>query len=113
MNKINYYRPQAYIKKGVGFWKKLKTAIKTKRFWTWVVRLAALGFATLAFLFIWYSKDLPDPNRLLSRQIAQSTKILSRDGDLLYEVHGEYKRTLIPYSEMNDYVKNATIAIED
>ncbi len=113
MNKINYYRPQNYVKKGVGFFKKLKTLIKTKRFWTWIVRLMALGFATIAFLFVWYSKDLPDPNRLLTRQVAQSTKILSRDGDLLYEVHGEYKRTLIPYSEMNDFVRNATIAIED
>ena len=71
MNKVNYYRPQKYIKRGVGFWNKLKNLIKTKRFWSWVIRLTALGLATIAFLFIWYSKDLPDPNRLLTRQVAQ------------------------------------------
>lgn len=73
----------------------------------------AVTFALIAFLFIWYSRDLPDPNKLLTRSIPQSTKIYSRDGQLLYEVHGEFKRTLIPYSEMNANVRNATIAVED
>ncbi|GAC1571679.1 MAG: hypothetical protein NVS3B9_0410 [Candidatus Doudnabacteria bacterium] len=78
-----------------------------------LVRFTAVTFALTAFLFIWYSRDLPDPNKLLSRSIPQSTKLYSRDGKLLYEVHGEFKRTLIPYSEMNSYVRNATIAVED
>ena len=79
-----------------------------------IIRLFALILAVLAFLFVYYAKDLPDPNKLLSRDVAQSTKIYARDGTtLLYEVHGEYKRTLIPFSEMNSNIKNATIAIED
>lgn len=92
---------------------KLRRATKTRPFWTWTLRIAAVGFAFIAFLFIYYSYQLPDPNKLLSRSIPQSTKIFSRDGILLYEIHGEYKRTLIPFSEMNDYMKHATIAIED
>lgn len=92
---------------------KIKGILKSKKFWNWTVRLVAIFLAFVAFLFIWYSKDLPDPNKLLSRSVAQSTKIYSRDGILLYEVHGEFKRTLIPYSEMNSYIRNATIAIED
>ncbi|MDB4939732.1 MAG: family penicillin-binding protein [Candidatus Doudnabacteria bacterium] len=92
---------------------KLKSTFKSKRFWTWIIRITAVGFALIAFLFIWYSKDLPDPNKLLARSIPQSTKIYSRDGQLLYEIHGEFKRTLIPFSEMNPNIRNATVAIED
>ncbi len=87
--------------------------LKSKKFWGWVLKIAAAGMVLIVALFIYYAKDLPDPNKLLSRQVPQSTKIYSRDGVLLYEIHGEVKRTLIPYSEMNDYVRNATIAIED
>ncbi len=90
-----------------------KPNFKSKKLWSWTVRVIAVFFAIVAFLFIYYSKDLPDPNKLLARSVPQSTKIYSRDGKLLYEVHGEFKRTLIPYSEMNSYIRNATIAIED
>lgn len=77
------------------------------------MKLSAIGMVLIVALFIFYAKDLPDPNKLLARQVPQSTKIYSRDGVLLYEIHGEVKRTLIPYSEMNSYIRDATIAIED
>ncbi len=92
---------------------KLKKKFNWRRLFNWVLRIFAVGIAILAILFIYYAKDLPDPNKLLSVQIPQSTKIYARDGSLLYEVHGEYKRTLIPFSDMNDNIKHATIAIED
>jgi membrane peptidoglycan carboxypeptidase len=60
------------------------------------------------------SLSLPDPNKLNARIVPQSTKIYARDGTtLLYEVHGEAKRTLITLKDVPDYVKQATIAIED
>lgn len=90
-----------------------KIKFSWRKFFTWILRLFAIGIAILAILFVYYSKDLPDPNKLLSVDVPQSTKIYARDGSLLYEVHGEFKRTLIPYSEMNDNIKHATIAIED
>lgn len=58
--------------------------------------------------------DLPNPEEFETRQVAQSTKIFDRTGKvLLYEIHGEEKRTTIPYSEIPEYVKKATISIED
>ncbi|MFA5894104.1 MAG: PBP1A family penicillin-binding protein, partial [Candidatus Margulisiibacteriota bacterium] len=58
--------------------------------------------------------DLPDPNKLMERQVAQSTKIYDRTGKVvLYEVHGDEKRTLVPLSDIPLTVRNATIAIED
>lgn len=60
------------------------------------------------------ARELPDPGQFSDRQIAQSSKIFDRTGKvLLYEIHGEEKRTVIPYDQIPDYVKKATIAIED
>lgn len=71
-----------------------------------------LFFFSLA-MFAYYSKDLPDPNRLNSRLVAESTKIYDRDGELLYDIFGETKRTLIDFEEMPQSIKDATVAIED
>lgn len=59
-------------------------------------------------------KDLPDPELFDQRQITQSTKIYDRTGDIsLYEIHGEEKRTIIPFEQIPDYTKKATLTIED
>lgn len=79
----------------------------------WSIKILAVFLAFTAAAFLWYSQDLPDPNKLLTREVPQSTKLYSKDATLLYEIHGEFKRTLIPFSEMNNYIKQATIAIED
>ncbi|MFA6306525.1 MAG: penicillin-binding protein [Patescibacteria group bacterium] len=64
--------------------------------------------------FLWLTHDLPDPNRLIERQVAQSTKIYDRTGQtILYEIHGDQKRTMISLSDVPDNLKNATISIED
>ncbi len=44
---------------------------------------------------------------------AQSTKIYDRHGVLLYELYGEMKRTPVPFADIPDVVKEATIAAED
>lgn len=75
---------------------------------TLVFALITIGFV------LWLSKDLPNPNQLINREIAQSTKIYDRTGEtILYEIHGEEKRTLINLDQIPDYVEQATIAIED
>ncbi|HVY68081.1 MAG TPA: PBP1A family penicillin-binding protein [Patescibacteria group bacterium] len=84
-----------------------------KKILTWAFRLFALGVFCAALLFLYYAKDLPDPNKLLQRSVPESTKIYARDGSLLYEIHGEYKRTLITLDQVPPYAKEATIAIED
>lgn len=75
------------------------------------------GSALLIFLviyFFWASRSLPDPNQLMERQVAQSTVIYDRTGqNILYEIHGEEKRTMIKLSDIPEHVKWATIVIED
>lgn len=80
---------------------------------TWAFRLGAAGILIIAFMFIYYSRQLPDPNRLLGRNVPESTKIYARDESLIYEVHGEIKRTLINLDQISPDLKNATIAAED
>ncbi|KKT63432.1 MAG: Penicillin-binding protein, partial [Candidatus Giovannonibacteria bacterium GW2011_GWA1_44_29] len=67
-----------------------------------------------ALLFFVASVSVPNLNSFDERKIAESTKIYDRTGNiLLYDVHGEEKRTVIPFNEIPRSVKNATIAIED
>lgn len=64
--------------------------------------------------FVFFAKDLPDPSRLDERFVVQSTKIYDRTGKIiLYDIYGEEKRTIIPFEEIPEYVKQAAIAIED
>ncbi|MBT6034706.1 MAG: hypothetical protein HOH01_03895, partial [Candidatus Jacksonbacteria bacterium] len=73
-----------------------------------------IGSSLLAGAFWWYSRELPDPENLRKRDVAQTTKIYDRTAEhILYEIHGEEKRTLVRLSELPDHVKWATIALED
>ncbi len=80
---------------------------------TLIVRIAAVGIVVAAALFLYYSRGLPDPNKLLERNVPESTKILARDGSLLYEIHGEIKRTQVTLDQISPFLPQATIAIED
>ncbi|MFA5186291.1 MAG: PBP1A family penicillin-binding protein [Patescibacteria group bacterium] len=95
---------------------------KKRAFWKRIALYAAViaGCGALALaLFVsmamaWISRDLPDPNSLITRDLALSTKIFDRTGThLLYEIHGDENRTLIQIKDIPDYVPHATVAIED
>lgn len=60
------------------------------------------------------ARGLPDPKQFSSRQVSQSSKIYDRTGEvLLYEIYNEEKRTVIPFEEIPEYAKQASISIED
>ncbi len=91
-----------------------------ERFWTWgrITRLLGFGIACVAVVVIlvvaWASQSLPNPNNLEFRRVAQSTKIYARDGStLLYEIHGDQKRTIVELKDISPDVIHAVIAIED
>lgn len=73
-----------------------------------------LAAASIVAAFAYYAKDLPSPDKLVEREIIQSTKIYDRTGEfLLYDIHGEEKRTLIEFNQMPEPIKWATIIMED
>lgn len=62
----------------------------------------------------WIGKDLPNPNKISDRAVAQSTRIYARDGTtLLYEIHGDQRRTVIELTDIPRFAIDATIAVED
>lgn len=75
---------------------------------------ALIGMIGIAAVFAYFAKDLPEPGKVNTRTIAESTKIYDRTGTvLLYDIHGEEKRTIIPEQDIPLVVKQATIALED
>ena len=94
--------------------KKLTNKLITKKLITFGIIIILVGIIFTAGLFAWYSKDLPSPNKIIDRSIAQSTKIYDRTGEkILYDIHGNERRTLINIDELPEHVINAAIAIED
>jgi len=89
-------------------WRLIKKLCRVLFFLILLAIMAGLGiFALLA-------KDLPDPQKLNERQIIESTKIFDRTGKIiLYDIHGEEKRTLVTLDQVSPYLKNATIVAED
>ncbi len=76
---------------------------------------AALLFTLfLTLILAWISRDLPDPNILIAREVTLTTKLYDSSGThLLYEVHGDTNRSLIKLNDLPQHVSQATIAIED
>ena len=103
----------------IPFFKKLaKRGRKSPFYWLNVAAAVLLMFiifssVILGASFIYFSKDLPSPDRLIDRQVSMSTKIYDRNGKLLYDIYGDENRTLIELDQVAEIMKQATIAIED
>ena len=92
----------------------IKSAGAGKRLFFLVLFVFIIIVAFLVGNFIWYGLTLPNPNKLLDRSVAQSTKIYDRTGQtLLYEIFTGQRRTLIPLSDIPRDLIYATIVIED
>lgn len=72
---------------------------------------ALLAGAYSSYLFVF--KDLPKPQELVERQQPVTTRILDRNGQVLFKIYKDENRTLIPLSQVPSYMVQATIAIED
>lgn len=72
------------------------------------------GFLALFIVLtvLWVSKDLPTPAKLAKLHATESTKIMDRNGAVLYQT-GEERRTVIEFDKIPQYAKQATLAAED
>ncbi len=76
--------------------------------------LLVVGMLGALIMFAWISRSLPEPGKLQQRLVVESTKIYDRTGEnLLYEIHGDQKRTLIKIDEIPQHTIDAFIALED
>lgn len=76
-----------------------------------LIGMVGVVFLTI-FLFAWYSKDLPRPDKV-RRVEGLSTVILDRKGQVLYDIYGDANRVPIPFSQMPLALRQATLSIED
>lgn len=93
------------------------TFLKTKIFNPFFRRrLLIFGVPLLltgALLYWYIFKDFPSPSNLARNDLAQTTKIFARDGELLYDIYVDENRTIVPLETIPKHVQEATIAIED
>lgn len=82
---------------------------------TVLLGLAAVALVGAGGLLLWASTiQLPSLETFSQRKVAQSTKIYDRTGEvLLYDIHNDIRRTVVPFETISPFIKNATLAIED
>ncbi len=80
-----------------------------------LIIIVSLGIVTFAGVVFWISTlQMPDLSAFEERRVLQSTKLYDRTGEiLLYDLHEDIRRTVIPFENISRHIKNATIAIED
>lgn len=79
------------------------------------VAILSAGFIGTGAFLLWASTlSLPSYEALQSRKVSESTQIFDRTGKyLLYDVHQDEQRTVVPIDQIAVDARNATVAIED
>jgi len=77
-----------------------------------LMKIVALMIALLTITSVWLFWGIPLPNQIDDQQVV-STKIFDRNEKLIYEIFADERRTPINLDEIPEYVKEATVAIED
>lgn len=72
-----------------------------------------LLFGGTFFVYEKILKDLPMPVDLIEKKQIVTTKILDRNGQVLFKLYEDENRTLVPLEKIPLHVRQATIAIED
>src|ERR1035437_538085 len=89
-----------------------------KKFWFPVIKYLALLFLVGCMgvfgLVVYYTWNLPQPEKFTETPFIQSTKIYDSTGKvLLYDIYGEEKREIVPFDKISDNLKHAILASED
>jgi len=89
-----------------------KTIIKKISIWVGGIIITSTVVGLFGFLYL--SRNLPTVGEITSQELIESTKIYDRSGErLIYEIHGEEKRTYLSAEEIPDIIRQATLAVED
>jgi len=79
------------------------------------ITVAGIAFAAVLLVGFYFVilKDLPSPAKLSSAEAPQSTQILDRRGELLFNIYRERNSTFVPLSVVPKHMQQATLSIED
>ena len=79
-----------------------------------ILLFGVIGTVILAvILIVFILTQIPSPDQLQSRNVAASTKILDRNGELLYDIFQNQNRTPVKLVEVPKVMQQATLSIED
>ncbi|HVF69930.1 MAG TPA: transglycosylase domain-containing protein [Xanthomonadales bacterium] len=82
-----------------------------------LLRFALYGLigliVAIPLMFLWFSRDLPTPGKLVSSKYNDATRITDRKGELLYSVYQDENRSYVKLSQIPIKFQEATISIED
>lgn len=100
---------------------KTKKAVKKNKFFLKIKKYFKNEKSRKKFIFIsivgtvllWLFWGIPLPTNLSSEQYPVSTKLFDRNGELIYEIYTEKRRTPIDLEDIPEHVRLATISIED
>ena len=87
--------------------------IGTKIKWFSIGAFFSLFCVFIPLTSIIFLQELPSPKQLSFQQAPLTTRIFDRNNTLLYQIYANQNRTLIPLSSVPNYLREATIAIED
>ncbi len=103
-----------YLSRGVSN-RRLSNVQKSRR----LVKYAKILFLGIVVLFVasfiiipLFASTLPSPDKIV-RSEGFSTKILDRNGEVLYDIFSQQRRTPVTFDEIPLFLKQATIAVED
>lgn len=77
-----------------------------------LIILVVVVFILSFLVFVWYSRDLPEPGKV-KRSTGFSTVFLDRDDKVIYDMYKDENRIPIDIKDIPDNLKKGTIAIED
>ena len=95
--------------------RKWRGADKQKLLRSFFVGLLVLIIGMLVItmaVFAWFAKDLPTPEAVVRRE-GYSSRVYDRNGKVLYDLFKDEKRLPVVWTDVPEYLKKATIAIED
>lgn len=90
-----------------------RRSVMTLSLITTLVFFGILACVLVVFiLFAWFAKDLPRPDKV-RRIEGMSTVLLDRNGTNIYDIFTDENRVAVRWEDVPQYLKDATIAIED
>ena len=77
--------------------------------------MLAVVFGIIGFFLYaaWVSRNLPTPGKLSSPDVQDSTKIVDKNGEILYSIYKDYNRIYVDLDDIPKTLQEATIATED
>jgi len=102
---------QQKYKKQLKFLKLLFSVQSSSIYLSLFITLIILGGSWWTYSNIF--QDLPSPTELTERSQILTTRILDRNGNLLFRIYEDENRTIVPLSQISQHMINATISIED